>query len=76
MNFKQLSKLSYKEIKKETIIYYHEVGGFCSRPYPDHPKGCPNIKKCQMLDVPCFGEILKGKKYTHFYLIYLEFDFK
>ena len=59
MDFKRLSKLSYKEIKEETIIHYPEVRDFCSLPYPDHPKGCPNIKKCQMLDVPYFGEILK-----------------
>jgi len=75
MNLNELSKLKYKEIKKETIINYPKIKDFCSYPYPNHKKGCPNILKCKSLNIPNFKKILKTNNYTFFYLVYLEFNF-
>lgn len=76
MKFKEISKLKHKEIEEETIIHYPEIEDFCRYPYPDHPNGCINILKCQMLNVPNFDVILECGDYSYFYLVYLEFDFK
>jgi len=76
MNFENLIELNHKKIDVNTIIHYPEVEDFCWYPYPNHPDGCPNRIKCQMLNVPDFGTILDYGKFTKFYLIYLIFDFK
>jgi hypothetical protein len=73
MRFKELIKIDWKEIQKETIIHYPEVKDFCSRPYPNHPNGCPNIEKCRKLKHPSIKELLSH--YHNFYLFYTEFDF-
>ena len=76
MDFEKLSILNHKQIKEETIIHYPEIEDFCWYPYPNHPEGCPNRIKCQMLNVPNFDVILDWGNYSYFYLVYLEFDFK
>ncbi len=46
-----------------------EIRDLCARPYPDHPKGCPNVERCSearyFLDA--FG--------SDVYVAALEFDF-
>lgn len=74
MNFNKLTKIDWKEINKDTIIWYSEIKDLCSRSYPNHPKGCINIKKCNRLNTPEFGCI--SNNYNYFYLIYIKFDFK
>lgn len=76
MNFEELVEINHKEIEEDTIIWYSEIEDLCYRSYPRHPKGCPNIDKCEWLNIPTFGTILEYGRYTHFYLIYAKFDFK
>ncbi len=77
MDFEQLSILNHKKIKEDTIIWYPEVmEKLCYYPYPNHPKGCPNKEKCNNLDVPNFGDIKELGRFSHYYLICIEFDFK
>lgn len=76
MNFENISILKYKEIEGKTIIHYPEIEDFCWYPYPNHPDGCPNTLKCQWLNVSNFDIILDCENYSHFYLVYLEFNFK
>jgi len=68
-------QIKWKEIEEETIIHYPEIEDFCYRPYPNHPKGCPNIDKCEWLNIPNFETILEYGKPKFFYLIYAKFDF-
>lgn len=75
MDFKKLSKIGWKEIEEKTIIRYPEVLDLCAYPYPNHPKGCPNINKCYY-SIPYFDILLDCGEYKYFYLVYLEFDFK
>ncbi len=75
MKFNKLIKLKNMEIEEKTIIYYPEIEDFCWYPYPNHPDGCPNRIKCQNINVPNF-DIKDYEKYSHYYLVYLEFDFK
>lgn len=77
MNIKELVEIHHKEIEEKTIISYPEVKDLCSRPYYNHPKGCPNIGKCEQLDVPIFNNLMKQTIYRYyFYLVYVKFDFK
>jgi len=73
---KKLVRIKWKKIKEGTIIHYPEVAGFCSRSYPDHPEGCPNIRKCDKRRIPDFETINTIHSFRHFYLVYAEFDFK
>ena len=74
INIKKLVRINWKEIKKDTIIHYSEIGDLCHRPYPDHPEGCPNIYKCKDLEIPKFEDILMHGEHNHYYLIYANFD--
>ena len=76
INFKELVQIKWKEIREDTIIYYPEIEDLCYRPYPNHPKGCPNIDKCERLNIPNFEIIIEYGEYKFFYLIYAKFDFK
>ena len=76
MKFNKLIELKNMEIEEKTIIYYPEIEDFCWYPYPNHPDGCPNRIKCQNINVPNFDIIKDYGKYSHYYLVYLEFDFK
>jgi len=76
MNFEKLTRIIWKEILEKTIINYPEISDFCHYPYPDHPKGCPNIDKCYHLNIPDFRTIQEYAEFKHFYLLYAEFDFK
>ncbi|KKM72884.1 hypothetical protein LCGC14_1416030 [marine sediment metagenome] len=77
MDFVKLTELNCKEIKVSTIIWYPEVfEELCYYPYPNHPNGCCNTIKCRTLNVPSFGIINDRGEYSHYYLVYLEFDFK
>ena len=76
MKFNKLIELKNMEIEEKTIIYYPEIEDFCYYPYPNHPNGCPNRIKCQMINVPNFDIIKDYGEYSYYYLVYLEFDFK
>jgi hypothetical protein len=76
MNFNELVKIYRKEIKRETIIHYPEIRDLCSRKYLRHPKGCPNIEKCNESNVPDFATIDEAGDYNHYYLIFARFNFK
>ena len=75
VNFKKLVEIKTREIRTNTIISYPEIEDFCYRPYPNHPKGCPNTHKCEWLNIPNFETILEYGEYKHFYLIYAEFEY-
>jgi len=76
LDFKNLTKIHWKEIKEDTIICYPEVEDFCYYPYPDHPKGCPNKDKCDHLNIPDFRTIQECANFRFFYLVYAEVNFK
>lgn len=76
MNIKDLVKIQIKEIKEDTIIWYPEIKDLCSRKYPNHLNGCPNIEKCESLNIPDFGIIQECAKFKCFYLVYAKFNFK
>jgi len=76
MTIKDLTTIKIKEIKRDTIIHYPEIKDLCSRPYPNHPNGCPNREKCQMLNIPSFEVIDSFGKYTNYYLVYVIFNRK
>ena len=58
------------------IVYDHRArdGTWCTLPYPDHPKGCPNFPKCPN-NYRDFIEIDYGQKRNWFAVIE-EFDLK
>jgi len=61
-------------LRVEPVIDY-SVRGLCVRPYPNHPKGCPNFDKrgtCPP-DAPTIGQILDLQRPV--YLVYNRFDF-
>ena len=76
MDFEKITKIEYKEIELDTILYYPQVRDLCYYPYPNHPNGCINIEKCRESKVPYFKELVKKGRYAHFYLVYIIFDFK
>lgn len=76
MKFLELLEGYYKQIERESIIYYKEVRGYCKLKYPDHPHGCPNIEKCNRLNIPYFGKLLNDNEFDYFYLLYFIFDFE
>jgi len=69
-DIKKLTKISVKNIKKETIVVTKETGEWCKRVYPNHPKGCPNYGK--KLCPP--NAKLFNSKLSFFYLIYADFN--
>ena len=57
------------------IVIDSSVRGLCSRPYPNHPKGCPNFGKRITCPPRCpnfhdYYDISKG-----FWIVWIEFDF-
>lgn len=78
LDFKEykLTKIHYKEIKKESIIFDPIVRTFCSRKYPGHSKGCMNIEKCNELKIPSIDKLIEEINPKYYYLIYVLFDFK
>lgn len=75
MSISDLVNVYIKEIKGDSIIWYPEIKDLCSRPYHNHPKGCPNINKCKQLNIPDFGILNKQGQYKFYYLVYAKFDF-
>lgn len=75
MNFKHLIKIKRKKIQCKSIIFSEDTGEWCLRPYPDHPKGCPNYNKNHLCppNTPQLEDLIID--YDHFHLIYAEFDF-
>ncbi len=59
----------------EKIVIDYSVRDLCFRPYPNHPKGCPNYSKRGFCPPKCpriedWFDISKG-----FWVIWIEFDF-
>jgi len=56
-------------------IYYDPLarGPWCRTPYPNHPWGCPNIKKGCIADRPDFKDIVE---LYHWFAVVEEFDLK
>lgn len=52
----------------------YQVRSLCVRPYPLHPKGCPNVGKCDRCppEAPLFGEVFDLTRQV--YAIVNEFD--
>lgn len=76
IDFRKLTLINVKKIEEKSIIRYHEVLDLCYYPYPNHPKGCPNIDKCHSeKKIPYFSEVVKNNKFTHYYLVYINFNF-
>lgn len=74
MNIKRLVQIKWREVEEKTIIHYPEIGDLCYRPYPNHPNGCPNIEKCNNVNVPDFQTIKEWAKFKHYYVSYCIFD--
>jgi len=58
----------------EKVIVDSSVRELCNRPYPNHPKGCPNHHKRAMCPPRCphledYYDISQG-----FYVVWIEFD--
>ena len=76
IDFKKLTLINVKKIEEKSIIRYPEVLDFCYYPYPNHPKGCPNIDKCHSeKEVPYFSEVVKNNNFNNYYLVYVDFNF-
>ena len=76
IDFKELTKISVKKIHEKSIIRYPEVSDFCYYPYPNHPKGCPNIDKCHSeKKIPYFSEVVNNNNFSNYYLVYVNFNF-
>ena len=76
IDFRKLTLINVKRIEEKSIISYPEVLDFCYYPYPNHPNGCPNIDKCHSEKKgPYFSEVIKNSKFTHYYLVYINFNF-
>lgn len=76
IDFRKLTIINIKRIEEKSIIRYPEVLDFCYYPYPGHPNGCPNIDKCHSdKKIPYFSEVVKNSKFTHYYLISINFNF-
>lgn len=76
MKIENLINIQWKKIDPSTIICYEEILELCQRPYPGHPYGCPNVKKCRGMDIPLFNKLNMDYGFEHFYLVYAVFDFK
>lgn len=64
------------EVQKDTIIFTKKTRFWCTRPYKNNKKGCPNHGKNPLCppNAPYLEKFIKSYKY--FYLIYIIFDFK
>jgi predicted metal-binding protein len=76
MEIEKLVTVHVKKIEKDSIITTKLTQDFCKRPYPNHPKGCPNYGKgplCPPHDV-FIDPILR--EFNNFYLFFAKFDFR
>ena len=73
---KDLIVIKSKKINKESIIFTEKTRIWCTLPYPNHKRGCPNFNKNSLC--PPHIKIMKSKldNYNFFYLIYAIFDLK
>lgn len=72
MKFNNLVELHVKKTTKDKIILTDEI--FCTRSYPNHPKGCPNFSKKPLC--PPNTEKINLDKYNDYILFYIKFNFK
>jgi len=63
-----------KELLRVCPVLDYTVRGLCVRPYPLHPKGCPNVGKCDRCppDAPLFDEVYDIS--SPIYAVVNEFD--
>jgi len=73
MNINDLVYTDLVKTRKENIIRYKEVKCLCSRKYPRHNKGCPNIEKCK--NIPFFDDI-KRTETRYYYLLFANFNYE
>lgn len=73
-NFKveNFVEIHRKKIDANTICITDKTGLWCRLPYRDHPDGCPNKDNETCRNAPKFDP----EPYSHFYLIYADFDFR
>jgi len=59
----------------KNIVIDKSVRGLCRRPYPNHPKGCPNYGKRSTCppQVKLINEIFDANK--GFWIVWVDFDF-
>ena len=62
-------------IELETVIYnpWARNGTWCKAPYPNHPKGCPNYKRC-LSNNPDFRTLFQTRSPLGWYAVVDEFD--
>ena len=63
------------QIHTKNIVIDYSVRDLCTRPYPNHPKGCPNFGKRTICPPKCpyiedWFDISQG-----FWIVWIEFDF-
>lgn len=76
MGINKLIKIHYLKIRRESLLFTKKTRLWCQLPYPNHPKGCPNFKKNPLCPPNAKYMDFLLNKYSHFYLIYAEFDLK
>ncbi len=76
MNFEDITDIKFKKIDKDTIEFTKKTSLWCTLPYDNHSKGCPNYGKKNTCppDAPYLEHEVKS--YEHIYLLYLRFDFE
>jgi|GEM_PF-688123 len=65
-----------KKLCVKNLVIDHKVRGLCCKPYPNHPKGCPNFGKREQCPPQALyvEDILDTTK--DMYVIYNKFNFK
>jgi hypothetical protein len=61
-------------VARVTLVIDHAVRGLCQKAYPNHPKGCPNFKKCSRCPpkAPLIGDVLDLSRPT--WVVWSTFD--
>jgi predicted metal-binding protein len=76
MDISSLLTIKAKEIARESIHFTPKTFLWCTLPYPDHPKGCPNYDKNPLC--PPHSSLMHSKLngFRYFYLVYGKFQLK
>jgi len=76
VNFNDLTKIHVKKIEKNTIIFTEKTRKWCKLPYKNNKKGCPNYNTNDLCPPKSKYMQKLTNKFNHFYLVYIEFNFK
>jgi len=63
-------------VQVKELHHKYSIREFCTHPYPNHPKGCPNFNKCDRCPpkFPYITDVLDVTKPVYF--VYVTFDLR